>query len=278
MPFPLIGAAVGLLGGLISGRSRQKAAEKAALQERQWAIADRDEARVYERGIYLADRDESRAYARGTYQRLVQDAEAAGFNPLTALRNGGAAGYTADFQPMLTTGIPTPTASGLRESGAVGEALGAGISGIGNFIANFDPFEDKLREAQYGVLQAQLENLQVDTAARRQAMFQVPAVSGRRSVTAGPSISSRTNLDFGGARIYADPGTSDAGDYEQRWGEVAGAMAGFGVMAADAWENLPRAWGWMTSGVDVRKLSPAEAPVGSHWWPSYMPRVSIHWR
>ncbi len=117
---------------------------------------------------------------------MVRDAEAAGFNPLTALRNGGAAGFSVTSQPVLSSG---------------GQALGEAFGQIGNFISNFDPFEDKMREVQFQTMQAQLANLQADTALKgRQFMFDPPAVSGRRKVTAGPSL--------GQAPLPADAGVS----------------------------------------------------------------------
>ena len=263
----LIGAGISVIGNIIGGNSRAKAAQKAAEQERRWA---------------LQDRDESRQYARGTYKRLVEDAEAAGFNPLTALRNGGAAGYS------LYAATPALTSSGLGASGAVGEAIGQGIAGIGNFIANFDPFEDKLREAQYGLMQAQLENLQVDTAARRAAMFNVPAVSGRRVVSAGPALGGTlppemvvptvTNPWPTHSGMEVNPGFVDAEAWETRYGDIFQEVGGLGNLIVDTYGNLPRAWKWMASGVKVRKLTPAEQPVGSHWWPAFMPRVSIRWK
>lgn len=105
---------------------------------------------------------------------MVRDAEAAGFNPLTALRNGGAAGFSVTSQPVLSS-----------THAAIGEAIG----GIGNFIANFDPFEDKMREVQYRTMEAQIANINADTAFKsRSMMFDPPAVSGRRAVAAGPSL------------------------------------------------------------------------------------------
>nr|QJB21601.1 MAG: hypothetical protein [Microvirus sp.] len=42
-----------------------------------------------------------------------------------------------------------------------------------------------------------------------------------------------TPLVAGGYPIIHDRGWSDGGDYEQRWGEFGGGLAGLGVMAAD---------------------------------------------
>jgi len=95
---------------------------------------------------------------------MVKNAEAAGFNPLTALRNGGAAGFT-------TTTHPAPL--------SVGESIGNAVSAAGDFLANFDPYADKRREAEYNLVQAQIANLNANTAAvsgmSRPGTMNVPA-------------------------------------------------------------------------------------------------------
>lgn len=84
---------------------------------------------------------------RINYKQMVRDAEAAGFNPLTALRNGGAAGY-------MQGGNGTPLSR-----------LADGLGGIASdFLNNFDPFEDDKRELEFKLVEAQLANLQADTA------------------------------------------------------------------------------------------------------------------
>lgn len=90
---------------------------------------------------------------------MVRDASAAGFNPLTALRNGGAAGFTST----------TMSGGGLSR---VGEAIGA----AGNFLANFDPFADRRREVEFRLAEAQIANLNADTMAR--GRWNVPTYSG----------------------------------------------------------------------------------------------------
>lgn len=97
------------------------------------------------------------------YKKLVRDAEAAGFNPLTALRNGGAAGFTTTSTPALS---------------GIADALGT----AGNFLANFDPMADDRREQEYELVQAQIANLNASTAAtNRSQSFSVPTyTAGQR--------------------------------------------------------------------------------------------------
>lgn len=204
----LIGAGSSLLGGILGRNS----AKKQARQERAWALEDRE-------------------YARGTYQRLVEDSEAAGFNPLTALRGGGGAGYTATTAPFLSSG-----------SSGGGEHIANALTNVGSIIANFDPFEDKLREAQYGVMQAQLANLQANTAATQKRMFDVPAVTGRTKVAALPALAVGPSPESGDRTVtnpwtsgQVDPEYLDAEVFEARYGdsEVAQMVYGARNMWAD---------------------------------------------
>ena len=62
------------------------------------------------------------------YGRMVRDAEAAGFNPLTALRNGGAAGFSVSTGTTPATPLSARIADGvsgalLQKSWLVGEIL-----------------------------------------------------------------------------------------------------------------------------------------------------------
>jgi len=82
--------------------------------------------------------------SRVDYKRMVRDAEAAGFNPLTALRNGGAAGFSISTTPAAPL------------SARLADGLSAGVS---NFLANFDPMADDKREAEFQLVQAQIRNL-----------------------------------------------------------------------------------------------------------------------
>ena len=74
----------------------------AAYQQREWVAYDRAEDKEYNRAMELEARayeraqlEDTRAYSRQVIGNLVQDAEAAGFNPLTVLRSGGASSYNA---------------------------------------------------------------------------------------------------------------------------------------------------------------------------------------
>ncbi|RUW86529.1 hypothetical protein EOA35_35565, partial [Mesorhizobium sp. M8A.F.Ca.ET.023.01.1.1] len=77
------------------------------------------------------------------YKRMVTDAEAAGFNPLTAIRNGGSAGFTSTTTP--------------------GNPVGGALSRVGDWLTNFDPFADAERAQRGKLLDAQIANLNAET-------------------------------------------------------------------------------------------------------------------
>lgn len=176
---------------------------------------------------------------RVDYKRLVKDATAAGFNPLTALRNGGAAGFSITSGPSLSSG----------------SQIGQAVSGLGDFLSSFDPFEDKMREVQFRTQQEQLKGLQYDNQFKaRNLMFDPPAVSGRRVVSAGPSlgqkalkselgtlpaetqIPQRTNPYPLGSRIEVNPWLPDMQNWEDHFGdsEIMSMIGGALQLGGDA--------------------------------------------
>ena len=84
---------------------------------------------------------------RVDYARMRRDAEAAGFNPLTALRNGGSAGYAVTHHPSLSA------------ANVFGEAL----SSFGGFIADYDASANERASAEMELLNAQLGLVQAQT-------------------------------------------------------------------------------------------------------------------
>lgn len=181
---------------------------------------------------------------RINYKQLVRDAEAAGFNPLTALRNGGAAGY-------MQGGNGTPL-SRLAEGVADGAQA---------FLNNFDPFEDDKREMEFKLVEAQLANLQADTAMKTR-FGDVPSytatprkrvmgdgishgqtfksVAGVLPPSAGapqtptvekPAVTNPYPTDMG---IHVNPALPDAATWEDRYGEPGSWLGGVLTFAGDA--------------------------------------------
>lgn len=170
--------------------NQQYANDMAAMeQQRQWDIEDRDEARVYSRQVY---------------SQLVEDAEAAGFNPLTALRNGGGANYNAAAgMAPLSRKAPVKQAVG-------GSAVGSAFGAAGDFLANFDPHADQKREQEYRLIESQIASLNAGTLSRSSS-----SASARRS--------------YG------------ASDYERRPSGKSAALSGVRMSSGNGWLDPPSA-------------------------------------
>lgn len=96
------------------------------------------------------------------YNRLVSTAQAAGFNPLTALRNGGAAGFSVSNSTTPAAPLSARIADGV--SGAMHH-----LSQSDNFLANFDPHRDAARNQTYRHVEAMINNLDASTASYMRA-------------------------------------------------------------------------------------------------------------
>ena len=219
----LIGAGASLLGGLFGGKSKKQ---------------------------------ETTTTSHVDYKRMVREAEAAGFNPLTALRNGGAAGFS-----VSTGTIPaTPLSARIAD----------GVSGAAQtFLANFDPFKDQQRETEFKLVEAQLANLNADTALKqRTGLGSVPTYTGgntKRTMGAGvghnqkfksvadvlpPSAGAPQTPDIEKPKAtnpygvksgkLIDPNRPDASAWEDRYGdnELMNLYAGLSNKWNDEWYNL----------------------------------------
>lgn len=212
---------------------------------------------------------------------MVASAEKAGFNPLTALRNGGAAGFT-------TTTSPAPL--------SVGEAIGDAVSAAGNFLQNFDPYADKRREVEFNLVEAQIANLNANTAAvsgmAKPGTMNVPAYTAgpveRRPSGQAAQLSPAgwldppkatgealpiwvPGVDRDGKRIWIP--NPDGPDAEQlMFGALTRSQAGWEAAAGAA---LSGDYG------SVRKLREEEkrqADAEAGWLPSWVPRVKVKWK
>lgn len=118
-------------------------------------------------------RDETRDWDAGKYQRLVDQSQAAGFNPLTALRAGGISPY--DTTP--------PQASGLLSSDAW---LKSALS-ISDSIGSFGRSQMSDTEIERDQLELELLRNEVENSSTRQTGQSFPAIGTPRG--AGPSVS-----------------------------------------------------------------------------------------
>ena len=178
------------------------------------------------------------------YVQMARNAEKAGFNPLTALRNGGSAGFTST--------VSHPGLSGLGDAIAqVGGQIGAAVS------QKFDPIEQKRSQVESSLLDYQLQ--QIQSGALQVPRFgDVPAAAGSANAT---QRTPPLNKSVGGAKpprtivagdaptaseiglydrfgITIDPGTPDAAVFEQRYGEPGDWIGGVYVGGMDLYHNV----------------------------------------
>lgn len=187
------------------------------------------------------------------YVKMVKYAEAAGFNPLTALRNGGAAGFT------------TTSTGGAPLSARIADGV---ASGVDYYLKNFDPMKDDKRELEYKLVEAQLANLQADTAVKRRVGFgDVPTYTagqnqrvmgagvehGRPARPVADAIGGPATPSAGKVSVTnpwtdgrVSPLVYDAQNFEDRYGdsEVAQMLYGLHVADADLRVNSPRYQKW----------------------------------
>lgn len=200
------------------------------------------------------------------YKAMAKAARAAGFNPLTVLRNGGSAGFTTTTHPALSAW----------------SGVGSAMQTIGNAVAAYDPRSEATAELEYKIKQAQLQSIQSSNAVlnARQLMSLggVPSSLAPTRVGAGgvpvpasvPMTSKQaaalaigtqpkagettvTNPLYGGLEV--NPWVKDAASFTDRYGEGevaetllllhnAGADIGWNVYKSGLWkEPAPAAIG-----------------------------------
>jgi hypothetical protein len=157
------------------------------------------------------------------YARMVRDSEAAGFNPLTAIRNGGSAGFTSTSTP--------------------GNGLSAALSTAGNFLTNFDPFADAKREQESRYVEAQIGNLNAQTGSYNRTASTASGPVLRNPGTA--ALSARQPPSIGKVTVtnplpagVVQPGLVDADAWEARYSDAGGWIGGAINAVGDLSENL----------------------------------------
>lgn len=155
------------------------------------------------------------------YVKLRQNAEAAGFNPLTALRAGGGAGFTTTHHPALASGA----------------FIADAISGIGNAIASIDPMADETAKLEHQIKQATLANIQSDTAwiKQRASLGGVPVSTGARNVAVQSGLALPKPGEHFGPNMPASPKQDEITNPFPTWSgiEVPGWLK-----SGDAWESF----------------------------------------
>jgi hypothetical protein len=90
--------------------------------------------------------------SRTNFQEMRDDAIAAGYNPLTALRMTGGAGN------VTTTGTSVINTPALSSRAILGRAIGAGLNSLGNSISSYDPLIEKQKQLNIELSKKQLNH------------------------------------------------------------------------------------------------------------------------
>lgn len=224
---------------------------------------------------------------RVNYKQMVRDAEAAGFNPLTVLRNGGAAGYMQTAHPALSSG----------------EVIGGALSQVGNFLADFDPYADQKKEQEARLVEAQIANLNASTGTMfpprpgKPGSFNVPSwgaanVEQRPSGRAGtlsrdkgvelpasaglpqtPTVEAPTvtNPWPTGSGLPVNPGVPDASAWEERYGEPGDWIGGVGTFLMDMGHWAYQGQEWLKRKTDEGRKKAYRAPKDPYDRKMYIP-------
>nr|WP_321483031.1 hypothetical protein [uncultured Cohaesibacter sp.] len=183
------------------------------------------------------------------YKALVRNAEAAGFNPLTALRNGGSAGFTQTHTPVMSRNVFGMAMDTLDDT--LTNLFGGG-SGRGVQAAfDYNPLEESKSRLELQIMQGQLKriNQQNDAFTR---LGNQPSATGSRFKQQSTNLSKGAPLEAGDRTvtnpwpdgIEVNPHLVDAEILETRYSEgPLTNIVGWGVNGtADALWNLGRGY------------------------------------
>ncbi|MER9916444.1 hypothetical protein [Mesorhizobium sp. M0035] len=189
---------------------------------------------------------------------MVRDSEAAGFNPLTAIRNGGSAGFTSTSTP--------------------GNGLSAALSSAGNFLQNFDPFADAKREQESRYVEAQINNLNAQSGSYNRTAATPSGPVLRNSGAAAlrmqsPPTPGKTTVTNPLPAGVVDHRLVDADAWEARYSDVGGWVGGAVNAFGDLSENLAlgldkagRAVWQHAAGRKAKRFpSSGNLPAGNAW-------------
>lgn len=223
-----IGTALSFGGSLISGMQQRKSF-KEMMGVQRWLLQGMQEAAWAANGVPLEKWTTGGTTGSVDFAGMVRDAEAAGFNPSSVLRAGGAQLYAKTFTDtyekqtghnaglaaeLLGQVLASGTFAQQAPTGGVGEAL----AGLGSNLVDLSKtnFQQALQAAYLNGFQ----KTNVKGAATK-AMFSVPSVISAKS--AG-NIGGRIQLPFGGA--ISLPQSTKTQVIEDEFGEVASNVYG----------------------------------------------------
>jgi len=180
-------------------------------------------------------RDDTNFFNRNKIQMTVADAKKAGIHPLAALGSPVAGSWASPVAPYA------------------GDAIGEGISRIGQSISKGMP--DELTKLQMDAERARIANLNANTAVTLSDAESRTALA--RARRAGQSMDT-ADLVAGGKPIKRDSGFSDAQDFENRYGELSDFIFGPLIAEADLKKNTGQSvggyiWNRANKGADTMR-------------------------
>lgn len=120
-------------------------------------------------GSLFGDDDEQVTRTEVDYVAMARNAEKAGFNPLTAIRNGGSAGFVNTFHPGLS----------------METRLGSAFQTMGNAIMAWDPRADERAALEQRIQEATLQRLNLTNEAASHSFAADPPIA-TASTRVGP--------------------------------------------------------------------------------------------
>lgn len=214
-------------------------------------------------GSLLGGDDDQETTTTIDYKAMAKSAEKAGFNPLTAIRNGGSAGFVTTHHPGLS----------------MATRMGNMFSTLGNAIMSFDERADERALLEEQLARAQLARLQGPTDGFRAMMFgDVPTWQG--STRVGPG---GRPVAPAAAGVAADPGVNLLVNYPggvakppfepvTEYDELA---VGIDQLTSDVkrvWKNDPfHKWWEQVFTKGPRANTPLRMPPAEGWRPPRRP-------
>lgn len=179
------------------------------------------------------------------YARMVKDAQAAGFNPLTALRNGGSAGFTV-------------TNPALSSKEFISDALSDGFNAALGYKQ--DEMDKEREKIQIDLMKEELAQMKRRGKLYSQGNYGFGAPSAtvytgeHENYPQRPRLSSRplgdvdgarpsgdqsdvTDYVVGGTAVEGNPDFSDAQTMEDRHGDIIGSVWGLVTAPADWYQH-----------------------------------------
>lgn len=204
---PLISAGASLIGGLINKKSAESAnAAQQAMAEKNIAL--------------------QQEFAKKGIRWRVNDARKAGIHPLYAL---GA--QTTSFSPV-SVGTHADSSFGSAVA-SMGQDVSRAINATRTAPERLDAYAKTVQD-----LSLQKMGLENELLASQVAKLKASINPPMPTLIPEGDPAKRPPLMFGGRPLPIDPGTSNASDFEERYGEFGGNVGGVAVGWRDMLHNL----------------------------------------